>query len=282
MIKIIPSKASFGASISGLDLSQSLSQSEIQEIRAAWLKFGVLSFAEQSLNDQDLERFTLYFGPFGNDPFIEPVEENSHVIAVSRAAVEATPIFADAWHTDWSFQKTPPAGTCLYSLITPPKGGDTHFANQHLAWQAMSTTQQKRYRNLIAIHSAQLAYSPKGLYGDEEAETQRSMKIVVSDDAFETQNHPLIKPHPESGELGIYGCAGYIIGLDGVEQNEAVELLTELLAWQTKEEFVYQHAWQTGTLVMWDNRRVLHKATGGYEGHARLLHRTTIGAGKPQ
>lgn len=270
--------AGFGASIQGVDLSQPLEKEQIDLIRAAWIENSVLSFTGQTLSNSDLEQFTLQFGPFGDDPFIAPIEGHQHVIAVCRDADETTPIFADAWHTDWSFQSTPPAGTCLYSLITPPKGGDTLFANQRLAWEAMSATQKKRYDDLVAIHSAQLAYAPQGVYGDEEAEAQRSMNIQASEDALNVQTHPLIKPHSESGQLSIYGCAGYIIGLHGVEQKEAIELLTELLEWQTQEEFVYRHQWQTGTLLMWDNRSLLHKATGGFEGHARLLHRTTIGA----
>ena len=84
------------------------------------------------------------------------------------------------------------------------------------------------------------------------------------------------------GPLAIRWYAlAYIVGIEGMEKEEAVELLKELHAWQTRDEFVYRHQWQPGMLVMWDNRSVLHTATGGYEGHARLLHRTTIGAGRP-
>lgn len=81
-----------------------------------------------------------------------------------------------------------------------------------------------------------------------------------------------------SGRLGVFGCLGYIIGIDGMRDDAAHELLTELHAWQTSERFWYRHEWEPQMLVMWDNRSVLHRATGGYEGFDRLLHRTTIGA----
>ena len=93
-----------------------------------------------------------------------------------------------------------------------------------------------------------------------------------------TQLHPIIREHPETGRLGVFSCIGYIIGIDGMPNDEARELLFELYAWQTRDEFVYRHQWQPNMLTMWDNRSVLHKATGGYDGHDRLLHRTTIAA----
>lgn len=105
------------------------------------------------------------------------------------------------------------------------------------------------------------------------------MNIKPSVEALATQLHPLIRKHPETGEEGIFGCLGYIAGIEGMNDEDAHSLLLEIHQWQTRPEFVYQHAWQPNMLVMWDNRSVLHRATGGYEGHDRLLHRTTI-AGK--
>ena len=93
-----------------------------------------------------------------------------------------------------------------------------------------------------------------------------------------TQLHPIVRAHPETGRYGLFGCLGYIIGIDGMDDSEARDLLIELYAWQSRDEFVYHHRWEPGMLVMWDNRSVLHRATGGYDGHDRLLHRTTIGA----
>ncbi|MFK8042681.1 TauD/TfdA dioxygenase family protein, partial [Congregibacter sp.] len=78
------------------------------------------------------------------------------------------------------------------------------------------------------------------------------------------------------GRKAIYGCMGYTIGIEGMDEVAAEELLRELHAWQTKEECVYRHQWQPNMVIMWDNRSVLHAATGGFEGYDRLLHRTTI------
>ena len=267
-----------GAEISGIDLTRELLESQISDIRDLWLEHHVLSFPNQLLDDDALERFTLCFGSFGDDPFIAPIPGRKNIIAVKREADEKVPIFADNWHTDWSFQENPPAGTCLYGKIIPTKGGDTLFANQHMALEKMPSSLRKKLEGKNAIHSALIPYSPGGGYGDKDREMGRSMDIRASDEAFSKQLHPIIKEHPETKREGIYGTIGYTIGIDGIDNQDAMKLLMELSAWQCQEEFIYKHKWKKDMLIMWDNRSVLHRATGGYEGQERLLHRTTIAA----
>lgn len=276
-LNIIPSGQACGASVTGLDLTSPLSKSEIDNIRAAWLEHHVLAFPNQEMSDDDLERFTLYFGPFGDDPFIAPIKGRDHIIAVKRLADETSPIFAEAWHTDWSFQAVPPAGTCLFGITIPPAGGDTLFTNQHKALEDMPKALREKLEGKNAIHSAAKAYSRQGAYGSNDVDS-RSMDIRPSDDASAVQSHPLIRAHPETGRLGIFGSAGYIISIEGMSDEDAMALLVELYQWQTRKDFQYRHKWQKNMLLMWDNRSLLHMASGGYKGHDRLLHRTTIGA----
>jgi len=278
-LQVTPSGQACGASVQGVDLTAPLSPGEVAAIRAAWLDHHVLAFPDQHLTDDDLERFTLSFGPFGDDPFIEPIDGRTNVVAVERLADETAPVFAAVFHSDWSFQENPPAGTCLYGITIPPVGGDTLFANQHAAYEAAPAELLARLDGKVAIHSARGAYSPKGVYGEADREHERSMRIVTDVSAEETFPHPVIVDHPESGRRGFFGCAGYICGIEGMADDEANALLMDLYAWQTRDEFVYRHQWEAGMLVMWDNRSVLHSATGGYDGHHRLLHRTTIGSG---
>lgn len=275
-ITVTPSKQACGATIEGVDLSTALDDATIAEIRAIWLEHKVVAFPEQNLSDEQLERFSLQFGDFGVDPFIAPIEGHPHVISLIRSADETSSIFADVWHSDWSFQQTPPAATCLYSLVVPPVGGDTHFINQQKALAEMPTELRDKLADKIALHSAAGAYSPDGLYGENDNDSDRSMQIIVSEEAKEIEKHPVIKPHSETGEATIHGCFGYIIGFEGMAKEDSDALLVELYMWQTQERFQYIHKWQPNMLVMWDNRSALHKATGGYEGHARELHRTTI------
>ncbi len=275
-LTVSPSGQACGATLTGVDLTRPLSAAEIAAIRAAWLEHHVVSFPGQAITDDDLERFSQYFGEFGEDPFIAPIDGREHIIAVQRLASETAPLFAENWHTDWSFQQTPPAATCLFGITIPPQGGTTWFTNQHKALTEMPPDLRARLENKLAIHSAKTAYAPEGMYGDGEKDSDRSMEILPSVSANKTQLHPLIRNHPETGRPCIYGCIGYIIGIDGVDNEEATDLLTELYQWQTRPEFQYHHSWQADMLVMWDNRSVLHRATAGYEGYDRLLHRTTI------
>jgi taurine dioxygenase len=278
-IEVTPSGQACGATVRGVDLSAPLEADTVAQIRSIWLTHHVLAFPDQSMTDDDLERFTLYFGPFGDDPYIAPIAGREHVIAVKRRADETSPLFAENWHSDWSFQERPPAGTCLLAVTVPPVGGDTLYSNQHAALDAMPADLRQRLEGKMAIHSARGGYAPSGSYGTKDQQTNRSMSIRPSETAMATQLHPIIRSHPETGRLGLFSCIGYIIGIDGMSNDEALPLLLELHAWQTRDEFVYTHKWEPNMLTIWDNRSCLHRATGGYDGHDRLLHRTTIGAG---
>lgn len=275
-MRVEPSGEACGAAVTGVDLAGELDPALIAEIRAAWLEHRVLAFRDQTMDDDSLERFTQAMGGFGEDPFFAPIEGRSHIAAIRREADETTPLFAENWHSDWSFLERPPAGTCLLAIEVPPVGGDTLFADQHAAWEALPTERQHQLEGLRAIHSARYAYSPQGTYGEKDA--GRSMDIRPSEAAMATQTHPLIATHPETGRGGFFSALGYIIGIEGMDDREAMPLLRELYAWQTREEFVHRRTWEPGMLVLWDNRAVLHRATGGYEGYRRELHRTTIAA----
>jgi len=275
-IAVVPSGQACGATVTGVDLTLPLASEQVAEIRSAWLTHHVLAFPGQPMSDDDLERYTLSFGPFGHDPFIAAIPGRDHIIAVRRSADETSPIFAENWHSDWSFQAVPPAGTCLFGKTIPPSGGDTIFANQHLALEAMPDSLRSRLEGKMAVHSALKSYAPSGILGDGDA-PDRSMDIRPSVEAEATHLHPIIRAHPETGRLGLFSTAGYIIGIDGMDDEAARDLLVEVHRWQTRPEFHYRHQWEADMLVMWDNRSVLHRASGGYEGHDRLLHRTTIG-----
>ena len=273
-LHITPQSAHCGALIRGVDLSRPLEPAAVAAIRAAWLEHQVVAFPDQSLEIADLERFASYLGPDGEDPFIAPIAGHPRVVQVKREADEQTPIFAESWHSDWSFLPKPPAATVLYGNIIPPAGGDTLFANQYAAWEALPATMKSLLREHRGIHSARRGYSRQGMYG--ERDEGRSMSIRYGDNAMTTQLHPLARTHPETGRTALFLSPGYTIGIDGLPGDEAQQVLMEMYAHQSKPAFVYRHRWSAGMLTMWDNRCVIHAATGGYEGHRRLLHRVTV------
>jgi taurine dioxygenase len=275
-MKVEPSGQACGATITDVDLSADLSADLIAEIRAAWLKHRVVAFADQNMDDDALERFTLAMGGFGEDPFFDPIDGRQNIAAILREADETSPLFAENWHSDWSFLEKPPSATCLLAVDIPPHGGDTLFSDQVAAFAALPDERKDELRSLIAIHSAKRGYAKDGLYGDNDK--GRSMAITPGDAALATYSHPLIQTHPETGEEAIYCSPSYVVGIEGMDEMEAMQLVLELNAWCEQEQFLYRHKWQPNTLIMWDNRSLNHKATGGYEGYRRELHRTTVKA----
>ena len=273
-IAVTKQPAPCGAQIRGVDLRQSLSLDEIAQIRAAWLQHQVIAFPDQDLAIADIERFATYMGPPGEDPYIESIAGHPRVVQVKREAEEKTPIFAETWHSDWSFLPRPPAGTVLYGNVIPSSGGDTLFADQYAAWENLPGAMKALLQDKQAIHSARRGYAKDGMYG--ERDKGRSMAIKYGDSAMKTQRHPVARSHPETGRLALYVSPGYTIGIEGVPDDEARQILSQLYEHQVNPEFIYRHRWSPAMLIMWDNRCVIHAATGGYEGQRRLLHRITV------
>ncbi|MBO6826201.1 MAG: TauD/TfdA family dioxygenase [Sneathiella sp.] len=271
MIEVTKLNAPCGAEIKGVDFSKPVSKTDLKIIRQAWMDHHVLVFPNQKLENEDLVRFAEYLGPIGDDPFIEPIDGHKKIAAIHRRADETGRIFADNWHSDWSFMPVPPAGTCLYGLIIPPEGGDTFFSNQHLAYEMLPEEMKAKLHNVNAIHSARTAYARDGAYAKDNG----AMRITVSDEAKKIQTHPIARNHPESGKIGLFG-GSYVVDFENTPEDEAKQLAAELRDWQNRDEFVYRHKWEPDMLVLWDNRSVLHRASGGYEGYERRLHRLTI------
>jgi taurine dioxygenase len=281
MLRVEPSGAACGARITGIDLSAPLDAGTVAALRAAWLEHGVVAFPDQRMSIEDLERFTLALGPRGDDPFIAAIPGHAHVVEIRREADEQAPIFAETWHSDWSFLPVPPAATALYGTVIPPVGGDTLFADQCAAWDALPAAAQERLRGRLGVHSARRGYARDGMYGERDRARGRSMAIRFGDDALAVRRHPIARVHPETGRTALFVSPGYTIGIDGMDDAEAADVLAGLFEHQKRAEFVYRHRWSPGMLVVWDNRRLVHAATGGYEGHRRLLHRITIAERTP-
>lgn len=268
--------ASIGAFVTGVDLTKDLSSDLVAELRSLWLKHKVIAFPEQQMNATDLERFSLYFGEFGEDPFLEHIEGHENIAAIQRNADETTPIFAESLHSDWSFLDVPPAGTCLFGITIPPIGGNTLFADQVAAYENLPVSLRDQADSLVAVHSAEKGYAPDGKFGAADKAKGRSMNIITSEAAKKQIQHPFVRTHHETGQKALFSSAAYIQGFVGFDQQESEQLLAMFYEYQSAEAVIYSHKWSANMLVIWDNRSLLHAATGGYDGYNRLLYRTTI------
>ena len=269
----------FGAEIVGLDLSRPLPAQQLSVVKAAFAAHGVVWFPDQPLTHDQLEAFTLQLGEFGRDPYIAPLADRPQILEVRREPDEKSSPFGSAWHSDWSFQETPPAATLLHAKVIPPVGGDTLYADAAAAYAALSPAMQGMLKGLRAIHSAARPYGPSGAYANEAP--GRSMKIITSVEAEKTFAHPLVRTHPVTGLAAIFVNPVYTIGIEGMTEAESSTLLGFLFRHMTDEAFVYRHVWRPDMLTLWDNRCTLHNATGGYDGHLRVMHRTTVAGDRP-
>jgi taurine dioxygenase len=278
-IDVTPQPSGFGAEITGLDLSHPLPSQVLEEVKAAWAAHGVVAFPDQPLSLEAQEAFTQAMGGFGHDPYIKPMEGHPNVLELRREPDEKATNFGAGWHSDWSFQERPPAATLLHSKVVPPVGGDTLFVDAARAYEALSPTLQAMLAPLRAVHSARQSYGTKGVFAKETE--ARTLQIIVSEEADGSLTHPLVRTHPVTGRKALYVSPVYTVGIEGMTAEEAKAILGFLFAHLTQDRFIYCHRWREQMLLMWDNRCTMHFAEGGYDGHLRLMHRTTVAGDVP-
>ena len=269
------SKNGIGVEVSDFSLAD-LTRENISFLRSKWVEYGLIVFPKLPLSHDEFKDFALSFGDFGDDPFISSLPDYPNIAEIKRSANEKATPFGGTWHSDWSFMKKPPSATLLHSKIIPPVGGNTLFANTERSFAALPEEMKNKLRNLKVIHSAKIPYADDGFYALEKEE--RSMKILPSKEAKATFSHPMVKIHPETNKECLFINPVYTINIEGLSEDESQQLLWELYEHMIQEQFVYEHVWNEDMLIMWDNRTVMHQATGGYDGYDRLLHRITLAA----
>ena len=275
MAVITPTGHACGAVVTDLDAT-AVNDVEAAELRSALDEHHVLVFPDQRMSNDELERFSEAFGRLGTDPWFIPIEGSDHIAEIRRDADEEAPLFGEGWHSDWSFLDSPPVATCLLGLTIPPVGGDTLFANQHLAYDCLPDDLKSRLEGLVAKHSDRFIYGKGSMHDPASDETAgQTMAIRGDRDPYDGQ-HPLVRIHEGNGRPALFSTLGYVQGVVDMEDDEARSLLRDIHEHQIDDAVIYRHRWEPDMAVVWDNRSVLHRATGGYEGHDRLLRRTTI------
>jgi len=268
----------FGAEVVVDDVRR-LDDGGFAELRALVCEHEVVVVRGQRLDVAEQVALSRRFGPAGPVPFIEPSPDHPEVIKVLKEASDGTAFnFGGAWHSDFSFQAEPPSFTLLYAIDIPPYGGDTLWASMTAAWKHLSDDRRAELSATTAVHTARDAYSRKmqplhsGLSG---------MNIVCDDTADDTELHPLVVTHPETGRQALFFNRAYVRDLRGVDADRVQSLLDWLHAHTTDARFTLRHRWSAGDLVIWDNRSTQHYALNDYAGFRRELHRTTVAGARP-
>jgi taurine dioxygenase len=275
-ITVAPVSGVLGAEVGGVDLASDLDDAAVAEIRQAFLAHHVLFFHDQELTPDQLMRFGRRFGELDTHPFVEGMDSRPEVIEIVTEPEDAVN-FGGGWHTDVTFLDEPDLGSILYAVDVPPSGGDTLFADQHAAYDALSDTMKGLIGGLVGLHSAGPQYSPGGY-----STRSRSMRTKNADRADRVVRHPVVRTHPETGRKGLYVNRAFTTRIEGLRRDESEALLGYLLDHATREQFTCRFRWRAGSVAMWDNRSVQHFALYDYRGQRRRMYRITLRGDRPR
>jgi taurine dioxygenase len=291
-IEVRPSGAALGADIEGVDLAQELSSATVDAIKQAWADHLVLRFRGQRIDDDQLMRFSAYFGELdwapiiaasrvrvpGEDRYVDAVEEGRRYISVisniieNGKAIGALGAYESIWHTDMSYNPEPPSASALYALEVPPAGGDTGFANMYLAYETLPDELRGRVEGRLCRHDA--TYNSAG-------ELRRGFAEVTNPRQAPGADHLIIRSHPVTGRKALFLGRRRNAYVQGLELDESERLLDALWAHATRPELTWYQQWRVGDLVLWDNRCVMHRRDEFDPASRRLMHRSQIKGDRP-
>jgi taurine dioxygenase len=258
-----------GAEITGVDLSRP-SSDELSSIRRVFLEHQVIFFRDQTLDPAQFMAFARSMGNPIEYPFVKGIEGFPEVIEVKKLEHERHN-FGGIWHSDTAYLQEPPMGSMLLARELPPYGGDTEFASQYAAYEALSDGMKRLLDGLFAINSS------------SKADVTRTREDRVREYAqhYEAE-HPVVRTHPETGRKALYVNFGHTARFRGMTEAESAPLLEFLFRHQVKLEFTCRFQWRVGSLAFWDNRCTQHNPVNDYHGHRRVMHRITLAGDKPR
>ena len=262
-LKVTPMHPCIGARIEGLNLRQPLSASELAAIETAMDRFAVCYFPHQSFDDDEQFAFGAQFGKIEDMPTAVDQERrrlaNRQINDISNLGADGKLMPADdrrrmynlgnlLWHSDSSFKKIPAHYSMLHARVIPPEGGETEFSDMRAAWDALPASMQSRIKDLVCDHSVIFSRAQLGFEAFSPEEIERCKPV----------QQRLVRRHESSGRLSIF-LSAHIGHVHEMQTPEGIALIRELTEFATQPEFVYQHVWTAGDLLMWDNRCTMHR-----------------------
>ena len=271
----------FAAEVEGLDLQKPLTPDEVAAVHAGMDEYAVLVFHDQDIDDEQQLAFTRSLGEIERalgtslrapDEYRLPntfadvsnLDKNNQVFArEDRRRLFA--IGNRLWHSDSSFKPVPAMYSLLHARAVPSKGGNTEFADMRAAYDALDAETKKEIADLVCEHSQIYSRQQIGFFDLTEEERVR----------FAPVRQRLVRTHPSTGRKSIY-LSSHAGGIEGWPVPEARCFLKDLVEFATQRQFVYAHSWRVGDLVMWDNRRTMHRARPFPVHEPRDMRRTTL------
>jgi taurine dioxygenase len=268
--------APLGAEVLGLDLSRPLSNEDFARLHRAHLEHHVLVFRHQHITPGQQVAFSRRFGPLQIHVLRQfQLPSDPEVLIVSNIRENGQPIgLGDAghfWHSDLSYKEKPSLGSMLHAQELPLEGGDTLFANQHMAWESLPEHLKRAVAGLKAEHSYLNRYADL-----QKRNPWRPNLTQAQIDEVKPVVHPVVRTHPETGRKALFVSEHFTTRIVGLPDGESRALLDELFDRSTRPEHIYRHQWQPQDMVFWDNRSLMHLAAGCPDDQRRKLYRTTI------
>lgn len=278
---IRPLSDALGAEVLGLDLTAPLSDDDFARLHQAHLDHHVLVFRDQRITPAQQVAFSQRWGPLQRHVLHQfALPEQPEVLIVSNIVENGKPIgLGDAgvfWHSDLSYKDKPSLGSFLHAQELPAEGGDTLFANQHLAWDELPTELAH------AVQGRRAEHSYLKVYGELQRRSPWRPNLSAEQiAAVPPVSQPIVRTHPETGRKALFVSEHFTTRVVGLPDDESEELLQALYDHSTQTRYIYRHRWLPGDMVFWDNRSVLHLAAGCPPDQRRRLYRTTIEGDTP-
>ena len=269
-LHIAPLSPALGAQISGLDLSQQLTDAQRQAIEQALLTHQVLFFRDQPLTPQQHARFAANFGELHIHPIYPNVPEQPEVLILDTAVTDVRD--NAIWHTDVTFLPTPALGAVLSARQVPEFGGDTLWASGIAAFESLSAPMQVLLDGLSATHDFTRSF-PLERFGTSPEDIARWEQTRRQHPPL---SHPVVRTHPVSGRKSLFVNEGFTTRINELSETESDAMLKFLFSHATRPEFTIRWRWQQHDVAFWDNRVTQHYAVDDYRPQRRIMHRATI------
>ena len=263
-IVVTPLSDAGGAEISGIDLREPIDDATANALRQAWLDHKILLIRNQDIAEEDQERFCLLFGELAGlksqatttkTLWVTNKEEPERVAAVQRGEM--------MFHIDQAYSELPCKGSTLSGVIIPDVGGNTCFSNCAKVYASLSDDWQRRLEGLTALNYFNYDTNPSTRPGDVDPNAPQ-------------YSHPVVRTHPETGEKSVFVNRLMSMRINDLDRSESDEILHYLFDRIEEPANIYEHVWQVGDLVLWDNRCTAHARTDYDSEKRRLLRRMTI------
>jgi alpha-ketoglutarate-dependent taurine dioxygenase len=275
VLDVRPLSGALGAEILGIDLAHDLGEETVAAVRAAWLEHLVIFFRQQTLSPAQFLHAARRFGEPVEYPFVKGLEGFPQITPVIKLEHEKIN-FGGLWHSDTAYLERPPMATMLIARETPPRGGDTLFANMYRAYETLSEGMRRMLDGLVVVNSSAKA--------DVTRTREDRVRDSAKDDARQeyVAEHPVVRTHPETGRKALYANGGHALRFRDMTVEESAPLLSYLFSHATRPEFTCRFRWEVGSIALWDNRCTQHNPVNDYHGFRRVMHRVTLKGDVPR